>query len=126
MLKMTKPFDIPKQLFVDAFKHVKANAGAAGVDRQSLEEFEQNLKDNTYKLWNRMSSGSYFPPPVMAVPIPKKSGGFRILGIPTVADRIAQQVVRSMFEPEVEKHFLPDSYGYRPNKSALDAIGSYP
>ena len=70
---MTKPFDIPKQLFVDAFKHVKANAGAAGVDRQSLEEFEQNLKDNTYKLWNRMSSGSYFPPPVMAVPIPKKS-----------------------------------------------------
>ena len=120
---MTKPFDIPKQLFVDAFKHVKANAGAAGVDRQSLKEFEQNLKDNTYKLWNRMSSGSYFPPPVMAVPIPKKSGGFRILGIPTVADRIAQQVVRSMFEPEVELHFLPDSYGYRPNKSALDAIG---
>jgi RNA-directed DNA polymerase len=120
---MTKPFDIPKQLFVDAFKHVKANAGAAGVDRQSLEEFEQNLKDNTYKLWNRMSSGSYFPPPVMAVPIPKKSGGLRILGIPTVADRIAQQVVRSIFEPEVEKHFLPDSYGYRPNKSALDAIG---
>ncbi len=120
---MIKPFDIPKQLFVDAFNHVKANAGAAGVDRQSLEEFEQNLKDNTYKLWNRMSSGSYFPPPVMAVPIPKKSGGFRILGIPTVADRIAQQVVRSVFEPEVEKHFLPDSYGYRPNKSALDAIG---
>ncbi len=123
MLKMTKPFAIPKQLFVDAFEHVKANAGAAGVDRQSLEEFEQNLKDNTYKLWNRMSSGSYFPPPVMAVPIPKKSGGFRILGIPTVTDRIAQQVVRSMFEPEVEKYFLPDSYGYRPNKSALDAIG---
>ncbi|HSW87634.1 MAG TPA: group II intron reverse transcriptase/maturase [Candidatus Saccharimonadales bacterium] len=120
---MTKPFDIPKQLFVDAFKHVKANAGAAGVDRQSLEEFERNLKDNTYKLWNRMSSGSYFPPSVMAVPIPKKSGGSRILGIPTVADRIAQQVVRSVFEPEVEKHFLPDSYGYRPNKSALDAIG---
>ena len=121
---MTKPFDIPKQLFVDAFNHVKANAGAAGVDRQSLEEFEQNLKDNTYKLWNRMSSGSYFPPPVMAVPIPKKSGGFRILGIPTVADRIAQQVVRSMFEPIVEPHFLHDSYGYRPNKSALDAVGT--
>src|SRR5579864_1753157 len=122
MLKMTKPFDIPKQLFVDAFEHVKANGGAAGVDRQSLEEFEQNLKDNTYKLWNRMSSGSYFPPPVMAVAIPKKSGGFRTLGIPTVADRIAQQVVRSMFEPEVEKYFLPNSYGYRPNKDALDAI----
>lgn len=120
---MAKPFDIPKQLFVDAFKHVEANAGAAGVDRQSLDEFRKNLKDNTYKLWNRMSSGSYFPPPVKAVPIPKKSGGFRILGIPTVADRIAQQVVRSLFEPGVEQHFLPDSYGYRPNKSALDAIG---
>jgi len=120
---MTKPFDIPKQLFVDAFNHVKANAGVAGVDRQSLEEFERNLKDNTYKLWNRMSSGSYFPPPVMAVPIPKKSGGFRILGIPTVADRIAQQVVRTKFEAEVEPYFLPNSYGYRPNKSALDAIG---
>lgn len=119
---MTKPFDIPKQLFVEAFNHVKANAGAAGVDRQSLKEFEQDLKDNTYKLWNRMSSGSYFPPPVMEVPIPKKSGGFRTLGIPTVADRIAQQVVRLKFEPEVEPHFLPNSYGYRPNKSALDAI----
>jgi len=120
---MTKPFDIPKQLFVDAFHHVKANAGAAGVDRQSLEEFELNLKDNIYKLWNRMSSGSYFPPPVMAVSIPKKSGGIRILGVPTVSDRIAQQVVRSVFEPQVEVHFLPDSYGYRPRKSALDAIG---
>lgn len=119
---MTKPFDIPKQLFVDAFTHVKANAGSAGVDRQSIEEFELQLKDNVYKLWNRMSSGSYFPSPVMAVPIPKKSGGVRILGIPTVADRIAQQVVRMVFEPEVEKHFLSDSYGYRPNKSALDAI----
>lgn len=120
---VTKPFDIPKQLFVEAFKQVKANAGAAGVDRQSLEDYQRNLKDNTYKLWNRMSSGCYFPPPVMAVPIPKKSGGFRTLGIPTVADRIAQQVVKMMFEPEVEPHFLPDSYGYRPNKSALDAIG---
>lgn len=119
---MTKAFDIPKQLFVDAFKHVKANAGSAGVDRQSLEEFEMNLKDNLYKLWNRMSSGCYFPQPVMAVPIPKKSGGTRILGIPTVVDRIAQQVVKMLFEPLVEPHFLPDSYGYRPNKSALDAI----
>lgn len=119
---MTKAFDIPKQLFVEAFKYVKANAGSAGVDRQSLEEFELNLKDNLYKLWNRMSSGSYFPQPVKAVPIPKKSGGTRILGIPTVADRIAQQVVKMVFEPLVEQHFLPDSYGYRPNKSALDAI----
>lgn len=119
---MTKPFDIPKQLFVEAFKHVKANAGASGVDRQSLEEFEQNWQDNMYKLWNRMSSGSYVPPPVKAVPIPKKSGGTRLLGVPTVADRIAQQVVRLVFEPQVEISFLPDSYGYRPRKSALDAI----
>lgn len=119
---MTKAFDIPKQLFMDAFKNVKANAGVAGVDRQSLEDFERNLKDNLYKLWNRMSSGSYFPLPVMAVPIPKNSGGERILGIPTVTDRIAQQVVKIVFEPLVESHFLPDSYGYRPNKSALDAI----
>jgi len=108
---------------VQAYKLVKANAGAAGVDKQSLEDFEKNLKDNLYKLWNRMSSGSYFPPPVKAVPIPKKSGGERILGVPTVADRIAQMVIKLIFEPCVEPHFLPDSYGYRPNKSALDAIG---
>ncbi len=105
-----------------AFKLVKANAGSSGVDLQSLEDFERNLKDNLYKLWNRMSSGSYIPSPVMAVPIPKKSGGMRILGIPTVNDRIAQMVVKLIFEPEVEKYFLPDSYGYRPNKSALDAV----
>ena len=106
-----------------AFELVKANAGAAGVDRQSLIDFEKDLKSNLYKLWNRLSSGSYFPPPVMAVAIPKKSGGERILGIPTVSDRIAQMVVKLEFEPEVEPHFLKDSYGYRPNKSALDAIG---
>jgi len=102
---------------------VKANAGAAGVDNQSLLDFEKNLKSNLYKLWNRLSSGSYFPPPVKAVAIPKKTGGERILGIPTVSDRIAQMVVKLEFEPQVEPHFLPDSYGYRPNKSALDAIG---
>jgi group II intron reverse transcriptase/maturase len=122
-LNKTKSFNIPKQLFVQAFKLVKANAGAAGVDQQSLEDFEKNLKDNLYKLWNRMSSGSYFPPPVKAVPIPKKSGGERILGVPTVGDRICQMVVKLAFEPKVELCFLPDSYGYRPNKSALDAIG---
>ena len=99
------------------------NAGAAGVDEQSLKDFEKNLKDNLYKLWNRMSSGSYFPPTVKAVPIPKKTGGERILGIPTVGDRIAQMVVKIVFEPEIERYFLPDSYGYRPNKSALDAVG---
>lgn len=120
---MTKPFQISKQLFVQAYKLVKANAGAAGVDEQSLNDFGVNLKDNLYKLWNRMSSGSYFPSPVKAVPIPKKSGGERILGVPTVEDRIAQMVVKLVFEPIVESHFLADSYGYRPNKSALDAVG---
>lgn len=122
-MEKTKPFNIPKTLFVEAYKSIKANRGAAGVDSQSLEDFERNLKDNLYKLWNRMSSGSYFPPPVKAVPIPKKSGGERILGVPTVGDRICQMVIKQMFEPNVEKIFLPDSYGYRPNKSALDAIG---
>jgi len=122
-LEKTKSFDISKQLFVQAFKLVKANAGAAGVDKESLEDFEINLKDNLYKLWNRMSSGSYFPPAVKAVPIPKKSGGERILGVPTVADRISQMVIKLLFEPDVEQYFLSDSYGYRANKSALDAVG---
>lgn len=120
---MTKPFDISKQMVMKAYKLVKANAGGAGVDRESLEDFEKNLKDNLYKIWNRLSSGSYFPPPVKAVPIPKKTGGKRMLGVPTVGDRIAQTVVKLCFEPEVEPHFLKDSYGYRPNKSALDAVG---
>ena len=117
-----KSYEIPKQLFVKAYKLVKANAGAAGVDRQTIEDFDRNLKNNLYKLWNRMSSGSYMPPAVLAVPIPKKSGGVRVLGIPTVADRIAQMVVKLELEPKVEPYFLEDSYGYRPNKSALDAI----
>lgn len=119
----TKPFSIPKMLVMKAYKLIKANAGAAGVDHQSLAMFEQELKDNLYKVWNRMSSGSYFPPPVKAVMIPKKTGGERILGIPTVGDRVAQMVVKLILEPEMDRHFLPDSYGYRPNKSALDAIG---
>lgn len=122
-MEKTKQFNIPKRLFVQAFELVKANAGAAGVDNQSLEDFEKDLKDNLYKLWNRMSSGCYFPPPVKAAAIPKKSGGERILGVPTVADRVCQMVVKLVFEPMVEPHFLPDSYGYRPNKSALDAVG---
>lgn len=106
-----------------AYKLVKANAGAAGVDKQSLEGFEINLKDNLFKLWNRLSSGSYFPPPIKGVPIPKKSGGIRLLGVPTVGDRIAQMVIKLNFEPQVEPYFLTDSYGYRPGKSALDAVG---
>jgi group II intron reverse transcriptase/maturase len=122
-LEKTKPFNIPKRLFVTAFNHVKANAGAAGVDQESLRDFEKNLKDNLYKLWNRMSSGSYFPTPVKAVPIAKKTGGERILGVPTVSDRVAQMVVKLLIEPEIEPYFLADSYGYRPNKSALDAVG---
>ena len=122
-MRKTKPFTIPKDLVVKAYKLVKEKAGAAGIDQQSLSDFDKNLKDNLYKIWNRLSSGSYFPPPVKAVPIPKKQGGERILGVPTVSDRIAQMVVKLMFEPTVEPHFYPDSYGYRPNKSALNAVG---
>jgi group II intron reverse transcriptase/maturase len=119
-----KPYAIPKRIVWDAYKKVKANRGAAGVDGQSLVAFEKDLKNNLYKLWNRMSSGSYFPPPVRLVEIPKgHTGQTRPLGIPTVSDRIAQMVVKMMFEPDVEPHFHPDSYGYRPGKSALDAVG---
>ena len=117
-----KPFDIPKQMVWEAYQRVKANKGAAGVDGQSVEQFEQDLRNNLYRLWNRMSSGSYFPPPVKAVEIPKASGGVRILGIPTVADRIAQTVVAMFLERLVEPVFHPDSYGYRPGRSALDAV----
>jgi len=122
-MSATKPFVIDKWLVYEAYKAVKANAGAAGVDQQSIEDFEADLKDNLYKIWNRMSSGSYFPPPVKAVAIAKKNGGERILGIPTVADRVAQMVVKQVIEPMIEPNFLPDSYGYRPGKSALDAVG---
>lgn len=122
-MSTTKPFAIDKWRVYEAYRAVKANAGAAGVDNQSLEAFEQQLKDNLYKLWNRMSSGSYFPPPIKGVVIPKKRGGERLLGVPTVADRVAQMVVKWEIEPEIEAKFLPDSYGYRPGKSALDAVG---
>lgn len=122
-MSQAKPFVISKWQVMRAFELVKANAGAAGIDQQTLAEYEGNLQDNLYKLWNRLSSGSYLPPAVKAVPIPKKSGGERLLGIPTVSDRVAQMVVKLAFEPSVEPHFLADSYGYRPNKSALDAIG---
>ena len=118
-----KPFKIDKRLVYEAYKAVKSNAGAAGVDGQTIEQFEADLQNNLYKLWNRMSSGSYFPPPVRAVSIPKKSGGQRILGVPTVADRVAQMVVKQLIEPDLEPIFLADSYGYRPRKSALDAVG---
>ena len=118
-----KPYRISKQEVWKAYEKVKANKGAAGVDKQSIEDFDKKLKDNLYKIWNRMSSGSYFPPPVLAVEIDKDGGGKRKLGIPTVSDRIAQMVVKSRLEPEVEPLFVPDSYGYRPRKSALEAVG---
>lgn len=118
-----KPFEISKRVVFEAYQRVKSNRGASGVDGESIEQFEQDLKGNLYKLWNRLSSGSYFPPPVRAVEIPKKSGGVRTLGVPTVADRIAQTVVKVYLEPKVEPLFHDDSYGYRPQRSALDAVG---
>jgi len=120
-----KPFVISKRLVWEAWRRVKANRGAVGVDEESIQAFEVNLKANLYKLWNRMSSGSYMPPPVRAVEIPKKGGrGSRMLGVPTVADRVAQTVCYLYLEPEVEPVFHPDSYGYRPGRSAHDALGT--
>ena len=107
----------------EAYKRVKANKGSAGIDDQSLEAFGKDLGNNLYKLWNRMASGSYFPPPVLFTEIPKRDGGKRPLGIPTVADRIAQMVVKLILEPILEPYFHPDSYGYRPKRSALEAVG---
>jgi RNA-directed DNA polymerase len=109
---MTKPFAIPKALVWEAFQRVKANGGSAGVDNESIDRFEACLGDNLYKLWNRMEFGSYFPAPVKAVPIPKKSGGTRMLGVPTVADRVAQTVVKLVLEPMLEPVFDRDSFGY--------------
>jgi RNA-directed DNA polymerase len=118
-----KPFGIPKQMVWEAYRRVAANKGAAGVDEQSLEEFEADLGNNLYKVWNRMSSGTYFPPPVRAVEIPKPHGdGVRLLGVPTIADRIAQTVVAMHLEERTEPRFHRDSYGYRPKRSAHDAL----
>jgi RNA-directed DNA polymerase len=118
-----KPFNIDKRQVYEAYLQVRSNGGAAGDDGITIEQFEADLKSNLYKIWNRMSSGSYFPPPVRAVSIPKKAGGHRILGVPTVADRVAQTVVKQLIEPALDSIFLADSYGYRPDKSALDAVG---
>ena len=122
-LNKARPFGISKRVVWEAYQRVKANQGTAGVDGESIAEFERDLKKNLYKLWNRMSSGSYFPPPVRTVEIPKSDGGKRALGIPTVTDRIAQMVVKMYLEPLVEPHFHQDSYGYRPGKSAIQAVG---
>lgn len=119
---MTKPFEIPKQLVWNAFQRVKANQGGAGIDGEQIAAFEARLSDNLYRLWNRMASGSYFPPPVKAVPIPKKDGGTRTLGVPTVADRVAQTAAKMVLEPLLEPVFDRDSFGYRPGRSALDAV----
>ncbi len=122
---LDKPFVIPKELVWEAYRRVAANKGAPGVDGCSLGEFEADLRNNLYKIWNRMSSGSYFPPPVKAVEIPKPhGGGTRVLGVPTVADRVAQTVVALALEPRTESIFHPDSYGYRPRRSALDAVAA--
>lgn len=118
----TRSYEISKHVVMEAFQKVKANKGAAGIDDESLEAFEASLKNNLYKIWNRMSSGSYFPPPVKAVEIPKKSGGKRMLGVPSVADRVAQMVAKIYFEPKVEPYFHTDSYAYRPGRSAVDAL----
>jgi RNA-directed DNA polymerase len=121
-VKKAKPFEISKRVVVEAWEQVKANQGAAGVDKESIADFERDLKGNLYRVWNRMSSGSYIPPPVRTVAIPKKAGGERMLGVPTVADRVAQMVAKLYFEPMVEPHFHEDSYGYRPGKSAIQAV----
>jgi RNA-directed DNA polymerase len=119
-----KPFDISKQEVWDAYEQVKANKGGPGVDGVGIDVFEKDLKNNLYKIWNRMSSGTYFPPPVKAVEIAKThGGGIRTLGVPTIADRVAQTVVARRLEAKVEPVFHPDSYGYRPRRSALDAVG---
>jgi len=121
---MTKSFVIPKELVWRAWLSVKANKGTYGIDKQSIEDFERNLGGNLYKLWNRMSSGTYFPPPVRGVDIPKKQGGVRTLGIPAVSDRVAQTVAKLVLELQLDPKFHPSSYGYCPGKSAHDAIGA--
>lgn len=117
-----KPFNIPKREVWEAYQQVRSRKGAPGCDGQRIADFEDDLRNNLYKLWNRMSSGSYMAPPVLSVKIPKAGGGERPLGIPTVADRVAQMVVKRALEPQLERYFHADSYGYRPNKNALDAV----
>jgi RNA-directed DNA polymerase len=121
-MTLAKSFSISRQMVWAAYLQVKASKGGPGYDNEDMQKFEEDLKNNLYKIWNRMASGTYFPPPVLQVEIPKANGGVRKLGIPTISDRIAQAVVKQYLEPIVEPHFHEDSYGYRPNKSALQAI----
>jgi RNA-directed DNA polymerase len=123
-MSKTKPFSISRRLVMAAYQKVKSNRGSAGVDEVSMNEFDKDYRNNLYKVWNRMSSGSYMPPAVKLIEIPKKGGGLRPLGIPTIADRIAQTVVRGLLEPTLEPLFKNDSYGYRPNKSAAQAVNT--
>lgn len=118
----TKSIPISKPMIWEAYKQVKANRGGAGIDGVSLEKFETNLSKNLYKLWNRMASGSYFPPAVKEVEIPKKDGKVRKLGIPTISDRVGQMVIKNYIEPRLEQEFSPNSFGYRPGKSAHQAL----
>lgn len=118
----SKPIPITKDMVRTAYRKVRINKGSAGVDEQDLKKFEENLSKNLYKIWNRMSSGSYFPQPVKEVIIPKANGGERKLGIPTVSDRVAQEVVKAYIKPRLEQVFMPNSYGYRPHKSAHQAL----
>jgi hypothetical protein len=118
----TKSIPITKRMIWESYKKVRKNKGAAGIDEETIEMYEQRLEDNLYMLWNRMSSGSYFPPPVLEVEIPKDDGRKRKLGIPTVNDRVAQQVLKSYLEQRFEAEFSPQSYGYRPLKSAHQAV----
>ena len=120
----TKGLPITKRMVWESYKKVRSNKGAAGIDKETLDMYKEKLKDNLYILWNRMSSGSYFPPPVLEVEIPKDDGRKRKLGIPTVNDRIAQQVVKTYLEPRFELEFSPHSYGYRPNKNAHQAVAA--
>jgi RNA-directed DNA polymerase len=115
---------ITTQMVKSAYRKVKSNKGSAGVDKESLEDFQRDLSKNLYKIWNRLSSGSYFPQPVREVVIPKADGGRRKLGIPTVSDRIAQEVIKAYLEPRLEAEFHSNSYGYRPLKSAHDALSA--
>lgn len=118
----SKQIPITKKMVKEAYRKVNSNKGSAGIDKESLEKFQENLLNNLYKIWNRMSSGSYFPQPVKEVIIPKTGGGERKLGIPTISDRIAQEVVKTYLEPRMEAIFSKNSYGYRPNKSAHHAL----
>src|SRR5665647_1075161 len=122
MKEMTKSLPISKQMVYNSYLKVISKDGAEGIDGESIDMFNANLKGNLYKIWNRMTSGSYFPPPVRTVLIPKANGSKRALGIPTVSDRIAQMVVKNHLEPMIDQEFSSQSYGYRPGKSAHDAV----